>query len=94
LAAAHLKKLGAAGKRIGIEPAFLPLDAYQAIVRELGQPEFVDATDMLERMRAIKTEAELDQLRLASEKITDSMLAVFASQGEGASKQEIVEALR
>ncbi len=94
LAAAHLKNLGAAGKRIGIEPAFLPLDAYQAILRELGQPEFVDATGMLERMRAIKTEAELGQLRLASEKITDSMLAVFAGHGEGASKQEIVEALR
>lgn len=94
LAAAHLKKIGASGKRIGIEPAFLPLDAYQTIVRELGQPQFVDATGMLERMRAIKTETELEQLRLASEKITDSMLAVFASQGEGASKQEIVEALR
>lgn len=94
LAAEHVKKLGAAGKRIGIEPAFLPLDAHQTLLRELGEPAFVDATGTMERMRAIKSEAELSMLREASERITDSMLAVFSTQGEGASKQEIVQALR
>ena len=94
LACAHLDKIGARGRRIGVEPGFLPLDAYQTLTRHLGQPTLVDATGMLERMRAIKTPAELEQLRAASELITDSMLAVFGGMGEGASKQEIVDALR
>lgn len=93
-AANHLKSIGAAGLRIGIEPGFLPHDAFVVLQAELGAPSLVDATHMLERMRAVKTPDELAQLRRASELITDSMLAVFASQGEGSSKGDIVEALR
>ncbi|MDP3896747.1 MAG: Xaa-Pro peptidase family protein [Mesorhizobium sp.] len=93
-AAGHLKSIGASGARIGIEPGFLPHDAFLALQKELGAPDFVDATHMLERMRAIKTPDELAKLRLASELITDSMLAVFASQRDGSSKGGIVEALR
>ena len=93
-AAAHLKAAGLAGARIGIEPGFLPYDAWATLQTELGSPKLVDATHMLERMRAIKTPAELVQLRLASELITDSMLAVFSGVGEGASKADIVERLR
>ena len=93
-AAAHLKKIGKDKASIGYEPAFLSADAYVALRNALPGARFVDATHALERIRAIKTAAEIDKLRLASELITDSMLAVFASQGEGASKQEIVDALR
>jgi Xaa-Pro aminopeptidase len=93
-AAEHIRKIGREKGRIGYEPAFLSADAYVALREALPDAKFVDATYALERIRAIKTPAEIDQLRLASELITDSMLAVFASQGEGASKQEVVDALR
>ena len=72
----------------------MPADAYDVLRDGLEEPRLVDATGMLERMRAIKTPDEIAKLRTASELITDSMLAVFASQGEGSSKGEIVEALR
>jgi Xaa-Pro aminopeptidase len=94
LAVEHLKKLDLAGGRIGIEPAFPPSDAYNVLREGLGVSKFVDATGMLERMRALKTPPELEKLRTASELITDSMLAVFANMGEGSKKQEIVDALR
>ena len=93
-AAAHLKKIGMAGARIGIEPGFLPYDAFQTLQKELGGPVLVDATDALERLREIKTQDELRQLRKASELITDSMLATFAACREGTGKAEIVETLR
>nr|WP_295462675.1 Xaa-Pro peptidase family protein [Mesorhizobium sp.] len=93
-AAAHLKAIGLASARIGLEPAFVPHDAWATLQSELGDPKLVDATGMLERLRAIKTPEELAKLRLASELITDSMLAVFASQREGSSKGDIVERLR
>jgi Xaa-Pro aminopeptidase len=94
LAVEHLKKIGKAEARIGIEPAFLPSDSYFVLADGLEEAKLVDATGMLERMRAIKTPAELEKLRLASELITDSMLAVFSGHGAGATKSEIVEALR
>ena len=77
LAAEHLQKIGKAGARIGIEPAFLPSDAYIALRKALPEAKVVDATSMLERMRAIKTPQELEKLRTASELITDSMLATI-----------------
>jgi len=90
----HLKKIGKTGARIGIEPGFLPLDAYQILEQNLEDATFVDATGVLERLRAIKSPKELAKLKQASELITDSMQAVFRGAPEGSSKGEIVDMLR
>jgi len=89
-----LKKSGLTQGRIGIEPAFLPLDAWGILKDALPDATFVDATGMLERLRAIKSPEELALLKHASEMITDSMQATFTGASEGASKAEIVEMLR
>ncbi len=81
-------------KRVGVERAFLPADAAELMARELPGVTFVEAHLPLERLRARKTREELDLLRLASELVVDSMLAVIASHGPGATKVELVEALR
>lgn len=94
LAVGHLRKIGKAGARIGIEPGFLPSDAYLLLRKALPEAKLVDATNMLERMRAIKTEEELEKLRTASELITDSMLATIAAAREGTTKTGIIEQLR
>src|SRR5580692_4730372 len=94
LAADHLAKLGPNLKRVGVERAFLPADAAELMARELPGVAFVEAHMPLERLRARKTREELDLLRLASELVVDSMLAVIASHGPGATKAELVEALR
>ncbi len=90
----HLAKLGSKVKRVGVERAFLPADAAELMARELPGVTFVEAHLPLERLRARKTREELDLLRLASELVVDSMLAVIASHGPGATKAELVEALR
>src|SRR5580693_5293313 len=94
LAIDHLRKLGPQAKRVGIERAFLPADAAELMARELPGVTFVEAHLPLERLRARKTREELDLLRLASELVVDAMLAVIASHGPGATKAELVEALR
>ena len=94
LAADHLAKLAPKLKRVGVERAFLPADAAELLVRELPGMTFVEAHMPLERLRARKSREELDLLRLASELVIDSMLAVVASHGPGATKAELVEALR
>ena len=94
LAVEHLAKAGLGSRRIGIEPGFLPSDSWRVLADAVGEANLVDATSMLERMRAIKTPAELEKLTLASDKITDSMQATFAAEGEGSSKRDIVDRLR
>ncbi|TIU63682.1 MAG: aminopeptidase P family protein, partial [Mesorhizobium sp.] len=94
LAVEHVQKIGKGEARIGIEPAFLPSDAYTLVRKALPDAKLIDATGMLERMRAIKTDAELERLRVASELITDSMLATIQWAREGTTKTEIIEQLR
>jgi Xaa-Pro aminopeptidase len=90
----HLRKLAPSLKHVGVERAFLPVDAAELMARELPEVAFVEAHLPLERLRARKTKEELDLLRAASELVVDSMLAVIASHGPGATKNELVEALR
>jgi Xaa-Pro aminopeptidase len=56
--------------------------------------ELIDATFVLERLRAVKRPDELKMLRVASELVLDSMLAVIANHGPGTTKRELTEALR
>ena len=69
-------------------------DAAELMARELPGVTFAEAHFPLERLRARKTREELDLLRSASDLVIDSMLAVIASHGPGATKIELVEALR
>ena len=94
LAAEHLQRIGKGTGRIGIEPAFLPSDAHALLTERLDGARFVDATGVFERMRAIKTPAELAKLREASERITEAMLATIGWAREGSTKAEIIEKLR
>ena len=94
LAAEHFSKIGRTDARIGIEPAFLPSDAYIALRKALPEARVFDATPTFERMRALKTPEELGKLRTASELITNSMLATIAGAHEGTTKADIIERLR
>src|SRR5580704_9154384 len=94
LAVEQLLTLGPKVKRIGIERAFLPADAESVLRAGLLQAEFVEAQLPLERLRAVKTARELEYLRIASDLVIDSMLAVVAGHGPGVTKNDLVEALR
>lgn len=87
-----LEKLGG-NQRIGIEASFMPLDAGQALAAALPDVSWHDCSNVLERLRAVKTAEELRLLREGSERVVASMQAVFASLGPGASKYELINAL-
>ncbi len=93
-AIAHLKAEGPASPRIGIEPSFLPMDAARALGDAFPNAPMVDARGVLERLRAVKTPAELALLRAASEKISAAMGATIAWAREGSTKGEIIDRLR
>jgi Xaa-Pro aminopeptidase len=94
LAVAHIRRSGVPVARIGIESAFLPADAYAVLHAAFPDSELADALVALERLRARKTPQELEMLRNASEKVVGSMLAILAVHGPGATKRELVQALR
>ncbi|MGH7114106.1 MAG: M24 family metallopeptidase [Stellaceae bacterium] len=94
LAAAAIKRLGVPARRLGIERAFLPVDAAETLAKAFPESGLVEALYVLERLRAVKSADELAKLRDASERIIDSMLAVIESHGPGTTKRELSEALR
>lgn len=94
LAADHIQALGAGVKRVGIEPSFLPSDAKEVLSERLDGVSLVDAQFVLERLRAIKTQAELDLVREASERVVSAMSATFDVCVPGMSKHDVVDRLR
>jgi Xaa-Pro aminopeptidase len=89
-----IKALDRPPRRIGVESAFLPADAYKLLESSLENCALVDALVPLERLRAKKSPEELALLRKASEGVIDSMLAVIAGHGAGTTKRELAEALK
>jgi Xaa-Pro aminopeptidase len=90
---ARIIQLGG-GRRIGVEKAFLPADAYDMLRAAFPHAEFLEAHFPLERLRAVKTAAELELLRKASDGVIESMMASIAIARPGMRKSELVEALR
>jgi len=90
----YLRKLNPKPHRIGAELAFIPADSAAALRRAFPNSEIKDALFVLERLRAVKTPAELKMLRIASDAVIDSMESVIKTHGAGATKNELVEALR
>jgi Xaa-Pro aminopeptidase len=90
----YVRKSGVKARRIGAELAFLPVDSGTMLSGAFTGSDIVDALFVLERLRAVKSPDELKQLRIASEHVIESMLAVMANHGPGATTRELTEALR
>ncbi len=90
----YVRKLSTKPPRIGVELAFLPADAAAVLREAFPNSEIKDALFVLERLRMRKTPEELEKLKIASDLVIDSMLAVIGSHGAGSTKAELAEALR
>jgi Xaa-Pro aminopeptidase len=78
-AAEAIRKLGLSEGAIGVELSFLPADAYVALQRGLPRASLVDATPLLDELRAVKTPAELAHLRTVYHRTAEAIQAAFAS---------------
>ena len=94
LAAKHIQRLGGLSGRIGIEFPFIPADAMETLRTSLPGCQFVDGCLPLERLRAVKTPAELTLIREASERVIDAMLATFDACRPGLTKHGVTARLR
>jgi Xaa-Pro aminopeptidase len=94
LALEHVKSVATPALRIGAELSFLPVDAADVLRRELPGCRLIEAMRPLEKLRSIKTAAELDILREASERVVASMKDAMGRSRPGQTKREIIEHLR
>ena len=90
----HLKDHAPASPRIGVEPSFLPMNSAKVLEAAYPNAPLVDATGLMERLRAVKTPAERTLLRQATDAITGSMQATITGSGAGDSKFQIIDRLR
>ena len=90
----YVRKLNPKPRRLGAELAFLPADSAAVLHKAFADSEMTDALFVLERLRAIKTPEELNMLRIASDAVIDSMQTCIHRLRPGATKNELVEALR
>jgi Xaa-Pro aminopeptidase len=89
-----IRKAGFTAGRIALELSFFPVDAMDTLRRELPNAEFVEALPILEELRAVKTQQELEYLRTGAAAVVDSMLATFGRAKPGITEVQLVEQLR
>jgi Xaa-Pro aminopeptidase len=94
LALKHIKAIATPALRVGAEMSFLPTDAADVLRKELPDCQLVEAMRPLEKLRSIKTGAELEILREASERVVASMMDAVNQARPGQSKREIIDHLR
>lgn len=92
-AALLVRELGLERGRIAVELPFLPADTYLALRHALGDATFVDATFLLEHLRAVKRPEELVLLSEASDAIVDAFLAALEAVHAGVTTGEIAMAV-
>ncbi|MBI4639135.1 MAG: aminopeptidase P family protein [Candidatus Tectomicrobia bacterium] len=75
--------------KIAIELPFLPADAYETLKKHLSGASFVDATPLLDELRAIKTPEELDLIHSVADRVSESIQATFATGYDGVTTLEM-----
>lgn len=89
-----VRELGMTEATIGLELPFLPADALMVIQLALPQAKFVDATPILDGLRAVKTPAELAHLRTVYDRTAQAIQAAFASGMPGVTTAVMAERVR
>ncbi len=88
-AAGVVRKLGLAGARIGIERPFLPVEAFEVLRRELPEATFAEATDLLAKLRAVKSPREVDLLRQVHERAAEAIYATLKAGKPGETSRQV-----
>lgn len=89
-----LTEKGLAGARIAADFDFLPVADFQSLTSALPEIEWVDGSDIVRRLRAIKSPAEIERLRQACRFAEAGLRHMMAAVEKGASAKHLSEAWR
>jgi Xaa-Pro aminopeptidase len=84
-----IKKRISAAEKIGVEKDFILLKDYEMLLREFPDAEFVHITPIIDRMRAIKSKDEIENIKKASSISIRAMEAALGAVKPGVSELEI-----
>jgi Xaa-Pro aminopeptidase len=93
-AAGFIRSWDLSNGTIAIEASFLPADAEAKLKAGLPDATFVDAFEILEELRAVKSVQEIELLSYAADAIVDSMESVISAAVPGTTRADLVAALR
>jgi Xaa-Pro dipeptidase len=90
-----VRERGLDTSRVGIERTtmFLPVSIHSQIREELDRVEFVDGSDIVEGLRAVKSDAELDYIRRAAALSDRAIRAGITAAGVGVNEREVAAAI-
>ena len=89
-----VRELGLARGRIGIEKDSLPITYFEQLSALLPQATFVAADQVLERTRAIKTDAEIEILRWTARATENAMLEFLRNSRVGDTERKVADDMR
>jgi len=87
--AARLKAAGLDHGRIGIDLDYLPTSAFDRLRQQLPGVEWVNTTEEIARLRAIKSEDEVDRLRHVTQATHAAVLDAMKASKLGDSEQQM-----
>ncbi|HAI85838.1 MAG TPA: hypothetical protein DCL63_02465, partial [Firmicutes bacterium] len=78
------------GCELGYEQRLgLPLRAWEEIVSAFPSARFVDASELLWRLRVVKSPAEVDCLRKACQATSKAFEVCYSQAGEGWTEEQV-----
>ena len=83
----------AAGGRIGVQKNTISAEDYERLCGLLAEAEFVDSSGLVERLRMIKSAAEIAYMREAARAVEAATRAGIAAIEEGKTENEIAAAV-
>ena len=86
----RIKAFGFASPRIGFERYFVGFAVFDALRKHFAQENFVNASDLFYKLRAIKDEAEVRLMRRAGEIVSLGMAAAVRSVRAGVKEVEVL----
>ena len=84
-----VQQLGLSEATIGVELPFVPADAFLVLRQGLPKARLVDATPLLDELRAVKTPKELSHLRTVYDRLAEAIQAAFVSGRPGITTAEV-----
>lgn len=84
-----LKERGLYGARIGVDLEFMPAADFEALKQALPQVAWVDGSETLRRLRAVKNPREIERLRRASKAAEAGLVRMAAEIKPGAHLSEL-----
>ena len=84
-----LKDMGLSNERIGLEKDYLSVRQWEEIVSLLPNADLVDCTELMDRVRWVKTPAEVEKLEKGANLLDEAYLEVFPSIQPGDSERDV-----